>query len=110
MSRWPHDDPDSLAAFYGDPATGAPGKQLVPVVPPFRMTYDGKPIKSIMFHKKAAPALLAALNAVWNHYGRDQAKVDAAGVSKYAGAYNPRLIRGSTTKWSNHAYGAAIDL
>ena len=109
MSRWPHDDPASLAKFYGDPAKGEPGQQLVPVIPPFRMTYAGKPIKSIMFHRKAAPALKAALDAIWQHYGRDQAKVDAISVSKYSGAYNPRLIRGSSTKWSNHAYGAAID-
>jgi hypothetical protein len=109
MTRWPHDDPASLKAFYGDPAKGEPGQQLMPVVPPFRMTYDGKPIKSIMFHRKAAPALAAALNAIWEHCGRDQRKIDAISVSKYSGAYNPRFIRGSTTKWSNHAFGAAID-
>src|SRR5947209_4976933 len=110
MPRWPNDDPVSLAKFYGDPAKGEPGQQLIPVIPPFRMTYAGKPIKNIMFHKKAAPALLAALNEIWDHCGRDQAKVDACGLSHYDGAYNPRLIRGSATKWSNHAYGAAIDL
>lgn len=110
MPRWPHDDPASLAAFYGDPASGAPGKHLVPVVPPFRMTYAGRPIKNIMFHKKAAAALAAALEAIWQHYGCDQAAIDAAGASRYDGAYNPRLIRGSATKWSNHAYGAAIDI
>lgn len=110
MTNWPHDDAASLKAFYGDPAKGGPGQQLVPVIPPFRMTYEGKPIRNIMFHRKAAPALAAALQAVWEHYGRDQAKVDVCGVSKYSGAYNPRLIRGSSTKWSNHAYGAAIDL
>jgi hypothetical protein len=107
--RWPNDDAASLKAFYGDPAKGEPGQRLVPVVPPFRMTYEGKPIKSIMFHKKAAPALKAALDEIWEHYGRDQSKIDAISVSKYSGAYNPRLIRGSRTKWSNHAYGAAID-
>ena len=110
MSRWPHDDPASLAAFYGDPAKDEPGRQLVKVVPPFRMTYEGKPIPYIMFHRKAADALKAALDAVWEHYGRDQAAVDRAGISKFSGAYNHRLIRGSATRWSNHAYGAAIDL
>jgi hypothetical protein len=109
MSRWPHDDPASLAAFYGDPSKGEPGKQLVPVTPPFQMYYDGKPIPHIMFHRKAAGALKAALDAVWEHYGRDQLKVDAARISHFSGAYNPRMIRGSATRWSNHAYGAAID-
>jgi hypothetical protein len=110
MTTWPHDDPESLAAFYGNPDHGEPGTRLVPVVPPFKMYYDGKPIKAIQFHKKAAPALLAALNAIWNHYGRDQATIDRLGISKFNGAYNPRKIRGSATRWSNHAYGAAIDL
>lgn len=109
-TRWPNDDPRSLKAFYGDPGTGEVGRQLVPVVPPFRMTYDGKPIKAIQFHKRAAPALQAALNAIWEHYNRDQAIIDRLGISKYAGSYNPRKIRGSATRWSNHAYGAAIDL
>jgi hypothetical protein len=109
MTRWPNDDPKSLAKFYGDPAKDEVSRQLVPVVPPFRMTYEGKPIRQIMFHKKAAPALKAALEAIWQHYGRDQKKIDALGISKYSGAYNHRLIRGSKTRWSNHAYGAAID-
>ncbi len=110
MTAWPKDNQAARNAFYGDPAKGDIPAQLVPVVPPFIMRYEGKPIKSIMFHKKAAPALHAALNEIWDAYGRDQAKIDAAGISKYAGAYNHRMVRGSSTKWSNHAYGAAIDL
>lgn len=109
MARWPHDDPASLAAFYGDPDKGEPGRHLVPVVPPFRMYYDGKPIGAIQFHRKAAPALKAALDEIWEKCGKSQARVDAAGVSVFSGAYNPRKIRGSATRWSNHAYGAAID-
>lgn len=109
MSRWPRDNQDDLIAFYGMPGS-AVESQLVDVVPPFRMTYEGKPIKSIKFHKKAAPALLAALTEIWEHYGKDQSKIDALGVSRYDGAYNPRFIRGSSSKWSNHAYGAAIDI
>ncbi|MDN3278769.1 M15 family metallopeptidase [Frankia sp. RB7] len=109
MSRWPHDDPASLAAFYGDPARDEPGKQLVPVIPPFQMYYDGKPVKQILFHRKAAAALRAALDDIWNSCGRDQARIDALRISHYSGAYNHRLIRGSADRWSNHAYGAAID-
>lgn len=110
MSRWPKDTPKDLARFYGNPDIGEPGRQLVPVKPPFKMYYDGKPVAAIQFHKKAAPALKAALQQIWADYGFDQAKIDAAGISKYAGSYNPRKIRGSDTRWSNHAYGAAIDI
>lgn len=109
MARWPADNQAALLKFYGTPGPDVE-RQLVPVVPPFKMYYDGKPIKNIRFHRKAAPALTAALNEIWDHYGHDQKKIDALGISKYAGAYNPRKVRGSATKWSNHAYGAAIDL
>lgn len=109
MTTWPHDDPESLAAFYGNPETGEPGKHLVPVTPPFKIYYEGKQVPHIMFHKKAALALTAALNTIWEHYDCNQAAIDKTGISKYSGAYNPRKIRGSDTRWSNHAYGAAID-
>lgn len=110
MPKWPKDNQAARNAFYGDPAKGEIEPQMVPVVPPFAMFYEGRRIKAIQFHSKAAPALLAALNEIWDACDRDQAKIDAAGVSKYAGAYNKRLVRGSQTKWSNHAYAAAIDL
>lgn len=109
MTKWPKDNQADLLAFYGTPGPEVE-RQLVNVVPPFRMTYEGKPIKAIRFHRKAAASLTAALREIWDHYGHDQKQIDALGISKYAGAYNPRKVRGSATKWSNHAYGAAIDL
>lgn len=110
MPTWPKDNQTARNAFYGDPGKGQIASQMVPVVPPFAMYYEGRKVKSIMFHRKAAASLLAALNEIWDFYGRDQSKIDAAGLSKYNGAYNPRKVRGSATKWSNHAYAAAIDI
>ncbi len=110
MTTWPKDTQAARNAFYGDPGKGQIASQMVAVVPPFAMYYEGKRVRAIQFHHKAAPALLAALNEIWDFCQHDQAKIDAAGVSKYAGAYNPRMVRGSKTKWSNHAYAAAIDL
>ncbi|EAQ34065.1 hypothetical protein NB311A_06688 [Nitrobacter sp. Nb-311A] len=109
MTKWPRDNQADLLAFYGTPGPDVE-RQLVNVVPPFQMYYDGKPISRIRFHRKAAGALKAALDEIWEYYGRDQRRIDALGISKYAGTYNPRKVRGSATKWSNHAYGAAIDL
>ncbi|WP_296741469.1 M15 family metallopeptidase [Mesorhizobium sp.] len=109
MTKWPRDNQADLIAFYGTPGPDVE-RQLVNVVPPFRMTYEGAPIKAIRFHRKAAAALEAALREIWDHYGHDQKRIDALGISKYAGTYNPRKVRGSATKWSNHAFGAAIDL
>jgi hypothetical protein len=110
VSNWPKDNQEALIAFYGDPAKGQPAAQLVAVTPPFRMTYEGTTVPHIMFHRKAADALAAALATIWDYYGRDQATIDRLHVSRFDGAFNPRYIRGSTTKWSNHAYGAAIDI
>lgn len=108
MANWPRDVQSELIKFYGDPGNGEVAKQLVRVVPPFQMYYDGRPLKSISFHKKAAPALKAALDEIWEHYGRNQAVIDRLGISKCAGTYNPRKVRGGNN-WSSHAFGAAID-
>src|SRR3954469_21904236 len=110
MSRWPKDNQAALIAFYGDPGSRGFGANLVKVVPPFAMYYGAKRVPYLSFHKLAAPALLRALNHIWAYYGKDQKKIDALGVSVFSGTYNPRKVRGSDTKWSNHAYGAAIDL
>lgn len=110
MTAWPKDNQTARNAFYGDPGRGEIAAQMVPVVPPFAMYYEGRKIKAIQFHRKAAPALLAALNEIWDYCGHDQATVDKSGASNYNGAYNHRMVRGSATKWSNHAYAAAIDL
>src|SRR4051812_17101321 len=109
MGRWPRDNQDALIAFFGQPGPDVE-RQLVGVVPPFRMYYGGNPIPAIRFHVKAAPALRAALKKIWDYYGHDQKVIDSLGLSHYDGAYNPRKVRGSDTKWSNHAFAAALDL
>lgn len=111
MTKWPKDTQAELIAFYGMPKSATLEAQLVDVVPPFKMYYEGKgsPIKSFKFHKKAAAAITDALNEIWSAYGKDQAKVDAARVSFYDGTYVPRYIAG-TTRWSSHAFGMAIDI
>lgn len=115
MTKFPKDTMAAKIAFYGDPR-GPHGvnerwyaANIIRVVPPWRMTYAGKPVKSISFHKKAAPALEAALQAIWDECGRKQSVIDAHGLSEYGGTFNYRLIRGSSNL-SNHAFGIAIDL
>ncbi len=110
MSRWPSDNQSALIAFYGDPGTGAVARQLVPVVPPFKMYYDGKPVKHLLIHTKAAAAFQRAFAKIWNYYDRDQEVINQKGISRTAGTYCCRKIRGSATRWSNHAFGAALDL
>lgn len=109
-NQWPRDNQRDLIAFYGDPGNGEVGRQLVKVTPPFQMFYEGRPLKTISFHKKAAQALTAALTEIWEKSGKNQDLLNREGISNCAGTYNPRKVRGSQTKWSNHAFGAAIDL
>lgn len=111
MARWPRDNQADLIKFYGNPgAKSFYSDNLVKVFPPFNMKYDGKPMPYFMFHRKAAPAISRALDAIWEHVVRDQSILDREGVSDCAGTYNPRFVRGSKSKWSNHAYASAIDL
>lgn len=110
MSRWPKDNQKDLIKFYGKPKTKQLEDQLVRIKPPFTLYFDKKPVTGLLVHGKCASAFTAAFKKIWDYYDHDQAEIDRLGISEYNGAYNPRLIRGSKTKWSNHAYGAAIDL
>ena len=104
MSKWPHDDTASKIKFFGQP-----GKNLIPIIPPFQMYYDGHPVKSITVNKMVATSLLLVFNEILDKCGHDQKKVDEIGASAYGGCYNDRPIRGSKNI-SNHAFAAAIDI
>ena len=121
VQPWPHQSSRSeMDAFYGDPR-GKGGREsaawvkeyLVPVVPPWKMIYVEKRkvtrIPKFRFNKKAAPSLTRVLNAIWEHYGKDQSTIERFGLDRYGGAFNYRNIRGSS-HLSNHAYACAIDL
>lgn len=115
MAVWPKDTMAAKIAFYGDPR-GPHGvnetwysNNVVRVIPPWKMFYAGKPIASIAFHKKCAPALKAALDEIWNVCGKDQAAIAKVGLQEYGGSFAYRLIRGSSAI-SNHSFAIAIDL
>lgn len=113
MSPWPHDDTQSLIAFYGDPRSSSwAAANLVPVTPPWKMLLAWDTAHSIphfAFHKKCAPALSRVFASLWAHFGQDQGAIEHAGLHLWGGAYNYRPIRGSS-RLSCHAFGAAIDL
>lgn len=58
---------------------------------------------NVGFHRLAA----AQLEGLWEAW-EDAGLIDC--VLTYAGSYNPRFIRGSTTTLSNHAFGTAFDI
>lgn len=98
-----------VADYYGQPGTAEIERQLTTIVLPFDLRIDwnlDQTTRKIRLHQRAAPSLKAALIAVHEHYG--MAEMRRLGIDRYAGAYNPRRMRGGT-KWSMHAYGCAID-
>lgn len=112
--KWPKQT--ECNAFYGNPK-GINGRaspkweseNLCYISPPFKMTYDGQPVKKLRVHKKCADSLSKILNNLWEISGKSQQVVDTWGVSIYGGAYNYRLMRGGG-QLSMHSWGCAIDL
>src|SRR5260370_39030233 len=112
MPTWPNDTMAAKVAFYGDPR-GPHGvneswfsNNVIRVVPPWKMLYAGKPIKSMAFHSKCAAALGAALTEIWETCGKDQKTVEKNGLQEFGGTFNYRLIR-SSAAISHHAYANA---
>lgn len=103
---WPHDDTKSLLAFYGRPWVDM--TLLAHVVPPFQLKYEGALVHAVLIHKRCADALTQIFSAIWDHYDKDQVKLDATGFTRYSGSYNYRNVRGATNL-SCHAFGAALD-
>lgn len=105
--------------FYGnprnkrDPSAASDAWEtanIVRIKPPFLITYDGKPYKSgIRIHKKCADSLMRIFEDIWDYADQQQSVVDKWGASIYGGAYNYRLMRGSS-RLSMHSWGCAIDL
>jgi len=115
MTKWPRNNQAELKAFYGDPARGEVEPQLVYIYPPWKMFYPDPQkgrvqVTRIRVHKKCAAAFNAAFAEIWLAFNQNQDLIDKSGLNEYNGAYEHRLIRGSDTNWSNHSFGAAIDL
>lgn len=123
MTSWPTQT-DVLAnrSPYGDPR-GKDRTRMSPqweaanitsIVPPFRMTYAGTPIKRIRVHKHCAASLARVLQNLLDAATRHEPKspqklLDHWGVSIFGGVVMYRLMRGGS-RLSIHSYGAAIDL
>ena len=94
----------AMRAFYGPV-----GANLVPLVPPFAMTYGGHPVRQFVVNARCKDSLQRVLTAIWEAAGHSQAVVDEWGASIFGGCFNNRSMLNSNTP-SCHAYGAAIDL
>lgn len=102
-NRWPLEA--DAASFFGYPPN------LTQIQPPYPMRmYDGgwQAIHAITCNVKVAASLRSILAGILDHYGSVTA-VQEVGLDVYDGCYADRNVRGSSTKRSMHAYGAAID-
>jgi len=105
-----------VVAFYGKPGVAGSAedkemqKQLVDVTFPisFRIDYNlDQKATRMRLHKKCAASAQKALEQAVNYYGESQYR--KLGLDRFAGSYMPRLMRGSKTTFSMHAYGCAHD-
>ncbi len=109
------DVPAELAAIptqaqvrAGRSVYGTPGDEsaLVNLVPPYRLFYEDKAVKTIRVHRLIASRVEAALSAVLKAYGA--AKIKQLGLDQYSGSYNYRPSTGGSSL-SMHAWGIALD-
>ena len=104
-------------SIYGDPrgrnpSVVSPGwyaRNMVLLPVPFRMTYAGKPMRGLMFHRAAAPHFARFFDLLLAEAKGRQETLDHWGVSINGGSFNYRLMRGLNTL-SMHSYGCALDL
>ena len=92
---------------------GQPGdvNQITKILLPYPMRIAWKTettVNAIQCHKLIANPLLNVFDDLKAHYGYEEIK--SLGIDLYGGCVNVRLMRGSRTKWSRHAWGIAIDL
>jgi hypothetical protein len=116
MSRWPHQS--NVDSVYGNPR-GKNGDasatwesaNIVRVRAPWHLVtaWDFMPITTgVRIHKLCSASLTKIFELIWTAANHDQQKINEWGMNLYAGGYNFRLMRGSSTL-SMHSWGCAID-
>jgi hypothetical protein len=97
-----------IRAKYGQP--GDLDNFVVIDLPyPMRIAWDTKAVvKRMQCHKLAGEPFKRVFADLLAHYGL--AELQRLGIDLFGGCVNVRKMRGSTTRWSRHAWGIAIDL
>lgn len=93
---------------YGQP--GDPDNLTIINLPyPMRIAWDtSKTVTRIQCHKLIADKLVSVFTDILDHYGLEE--IQRLGIDLFGGCVNVRLMRGSKTKMSRHAWGIPIDL
>jgi hypothetical protein len=96
----PHGVPDGYAP---------PMKKITLPFPLYLYGNKNKSVTTLSVHEKAAEAFAEFFANLAVKYPT-QSERGAVGITVYDGLYNPRLMRGSSSTWSMHAWAIAIDL
>lgn len=93
---------------YGQPGN-ADNFTIIALPYPMRIAWDLKvSVQKMQCHELAAVPFTNVFNQLLTHYGLTE--LQRLGIDLFGGCVNVRLMRGSKTKWSRHAWGIAIDL
>lgn len=102
--NWPRES--EMEKFFGPK-----GENQTSIVLPYemRLAWDmSKTIKKVTCHEKVADSLLRIFKNLLGEYGI--VRLQDLGIDRFGGCLNVRLKRGSTSSWSIHSWGCAIDL
>lgn len=104
--EFPDENYDALVDYYGEPCEA----KTILVDSPWELRLDWNlhsTTKKIRIHEKLGESLSSILEKVHQEYGLEGIK--KYGLDRYGGSFNCRKKRGSTSSWSTHAWGIAID-
>ena len=90
---------------------GPKGENQTQIVLPYPMVLDWAPgtrVTKMTCHEKVADAMLRVFTKLKGEYG--EAKLRELGIDQFGGCLNVRLKRGSSSSWSIHSWGVAVDL
>lgn len=101
---WPKQS--AMDAFYGPKGT----KQIILVLPyKMRLAWDlDSPVTRFSCHAKVMESLQRIFARTLDHYGLDEIK--RLRLDLFGGCLNVRKMRGSSSTWSIHSWGCAVDI
>lgn len=106
MNNWPNQNYTAMVEYYG-----SVGENQTLLILPYTLKLAWDPtsvVKKLTCNVKVAESLHSIFEQTLKVYGeKDLRKLR---LDVFGGCLNVRKMRGSTTSWSIHSWGAAIDL